>query len=62
MSNDEITGIRERLARIEATLEHISYRIDQPAARPTAGSVVLPVAVVVAVIELLTNLVGKIVA
>ena len=54
MSTEEITSIRERLARIETTVESIKACIDKH--RP--GYVVIPVTVVVAAIELISRFFG----
>lgn len=57
---EELSLIRERLARIETTLEHIADRVEcAKTATGTAGSVVVPVAVVVMVVEILKELITR---
>lgn len=56
MTIDEMTTIRERLARIETTLEHIAARLDCAQKEKGSGSIVLPVALVVGIMELVVQL------
>lgn len=53
-TNEEITLIRERLARIEATLVNLQRSIE---AAPPKSNVVIPVAVVVVLVQAAAQLV-----
>jgi DNA-binding FrmR family transcriptional regulator len=53
-TNEEITLIRERLARIEAQLVNVQRAIE---ASPPKSSVVIPVAVVVVIVQAASQLV-----
>lgn len=61
MSNEEIVSIRERLVRIETTLEHVAGIIEDIQTR-RRGSIVLPIAIVVALVEAATNIVGRMIS
>ena len=61
MSNEEIVSIRERLVRIETTLEHVADVIEDLQTR-RRGSIVLPIAIVVALVEAATNIIGRMVS
>lgn len=56
---EELSLIRERLARIETTLEHIADRVECAKTAKGSGSVVVPVAVVVMVVEILKELITR---
>jgi len=53
-TNEEITLIRERLARIEACLSNLQRAVE---AQPPKASVVIPVAVVVVIVQAAAQLV-----
>lgn len=52
---EEITAIRERLARIETKIEAIQHKICDK----KNGNIVIPVAVVVAIAEVLTIIMNR---
>jgi hypothetical protein len=66
---EELTTIRERLARVETTLEHLGDQISAAVARLDAarcqkekdrgGHIIVPVAVIVGLMELITQLVQR---
>lgn len=57
--DSEIVSIRERLARIETTLDMIKKSLECTAKGASPGSIVLPVTVVVAAIELAKEVVTR---
>lgn len=66
---EELTTIRERLVRVETSLCHLSRtieaaiaRLEKPEPREKNGSIVVPVAVAVGLMELITQLLGKLVS
>lgn len=66
---EELTTIRERLVRVETSLCHLSRtieaaveRLEKPETKNGGGSVVVPVAVAVGLMELISQLLGKLLA